>query len=220
MATYTIELYRLVEMGTDLGLSEYPIFDEEYRVGLNKKIIDHFWNREIGHESVDQFRFNLKRRMNEVMPFYNQLYDSAKLVFNPLYSQDITNTSERVSEQVANAESSSDSTSNGTSDSNAVVSNFPQTALAGNADYANNGTFGKSNSNTSANTSDNSSSNSTNTDSVTSTSQGYTGSPSALLSEYRSTFLNIDMLVINELEDLFMLVWNNSDEYTTRKGWF
>jgi len=100
------------------------------------------------------------------------------------------------------------------------VSNFPQTALAGNADYANNGTFGKSNSNTNANTSDNSSSNSTNTDSVTSTSQGYTGSPSALLSEYRSTFLNIDMLVINELEDLFMLVWNNSDEYTTRKGWF
>jgi len=59
----------LVEMGTDLGLSEYPIFDEEYRVGLNKKIIDHFWNREIGHESVDQFKFNLKRRMNEVMPF-------------------------------------------------------------------------------------------------------------------------------------------------------
>ena len=40
MAVYTTELRRLIENGYDLGLDDYPIFDEEYRAVLNKKIID------------------------------------------------------------------------------------------------------------------------------------------------------------------------------------
>ena len=32
-------------------------------------------------------------------------------------------------------------------------------------------------------------------------------SNSKMLMEYRQTFLNIDMQIINELEDLFMLIW-------------
>ena len=37
---------------------------------------------------------------------------------------------------------------------------------------------------------------------------GYAGtSGSKLITEYRKTFLNIDMMIINELEKLFMQLW-------------
>lgn len=220
MATFTIELYRLVESGTDIGLNSYPIFDEAYRNGLNQKIKDHFWNREIGFETTDEFRLHMRRKMNEIMPYYNQLYESTKIEINPLLTVSVTNTSESHNAQTAAAESSSTSDGTGASDGNSVVSNFPQIQLAGNADYASNGSFSKSTSSTNANSSDNSSSNSTDDNTGSSSSQGYTGSPSALLQEYRATMLNIDLMIINELEDLFMLVWNTSDDYTSVKGWY
>ena len=50
-----------------IGLSTYPIFDEEYRTQLNNKIIDHFYFREIGMETVDNFAWFLRRKMNEIM---------------------------------------------------------------------------------------------------------------------------------------------------------
>ena len=59
---------------TKLGLSEYPIFDEDYRSALNDKIIDHFYFREIGFETAAQFQWYMRRTMNEIMPKYNMLY--------------------------------------------------------------------------------------------------------------------------------------------------
>ena len=39
MSRYTIELRYLIEGNYDLGLKDYPIFDESYREQLNNKII-------------------------------------------------------------------------------------------------------------------------------------------------------------------------------------
>lgn len=59
-----------------IGLDRYPIFDEEYRHGLNDKIIEHFYFREIGFETAAQFAFYLRRTMNEIMPKYNKMYQA------------------------------------------------------------------------------------------------------------------------------------------------
>lgn len=83
MAAYTVTLMELIERGFDINLKEYPIFKEEYRPILNKKIIDHFYTREIGAETPALFRFWLNRRMNEIMPYYNKLYNSELLEFDP-----------------------------------------------------------------------------------------------------------------------------------------
>lgn len=64
-----------------IGLDEYPIFDETYRKGLNDKIIEHFYFREIGFETAAQFAFYLRRTMNEIMPKYNKMYQ-AQLTIN------------------------------------------------------------------------------------------------------------------------------------------
>ncbi|MCM1296008.1 MAG: hypothetical protein NC311_10745 [Muribaculaceae bacterium] len=68
---------------------EYPIFDLSYRVPLETKIMRHFYMREIGAETVGLFKHYLTMTMNEQMPYFNQLYKSTLLEFNPLYDVDI-----------------------------------------------------------------------------------------------------------------------------------
>lgn len=71
---------------------DFPIFDESYRSVLEKKILKHFYTREIGLETVGLWKLKLDTKMNEIMPFYNQLYKSELLEFNPLYDVDLTTT--------------------------------------------------------------------------------------------------------------------------------
>ena len=67
---------------------DYPIYDRAYKPVLENKIINHFYFREIGAETVGQFKFMLARTMNEIMPTYNGLYKSADMSFNPFYDAD------------------------------------------------------------------------------------------------------------------------------------
>lgn len=69
---------------------EFPIFDEAYRLPLETKILRHFYTREICEETVGLWKLRLEDRMNTIMPYYNQLYKSELLEFNPLYDVDIT----------------------------------------------------------------------------------------------------------------------------------
>lgn len=66
----------------------YPIYDESYRSILETKILKHFYTREIGLETVGLWKLKLNTKMNEIMPYYNQLYKSALLEFNPLWTDD------------------------------------------------------------------------------------------------------------------------------------
>ena len=67
---------------------DYPIFDNAYKQGLETKIIRHFYTREIGAETYGLWKLWLEAKMNEIMPLYNQFYESAELEFNPLYDAD------------------------------------------------------------------------------------------------------------------------------------
>ena len=74
MAHYTVTIKTLLDNHFDLGLQDYPIFNESYRNILNKKIIDHYYMNEIGYETAELFKHFLNSRMNEIMPYYNELY--------------------------------------------------------------------------------------------------------------------------------------------------
>ena len=73
----------------------YPIFDESYRSVLETKILLHYYTREICEETVGLWKLRLKAKMNEIMPYYNQLYESQLLEFNPLYDVDYTRDGDR-----------------------------------------------------------------------------------------------------------------------------
>lgn len=97
MSKYTTELRFLIEGNFDLQLTEYPIFDENYRALLNKKIIDHYYFNEICAETPARFRHYLKTKLNEIMPYYNQLYESSLLKYDPMTNFSLTEESKRTS---------------------------------------------------------------------------------------------------------------------------
>lgn len=68
----------------------FPIFDENYRLTLECKILRHFYTREICEETVGLWKLRLDDRLNMIMPYYNQLYRSQLLNFNPFYDVDLT----------------------------------------------------------------------------------------------------------------------------------
>ena len=240
----------------------FPIFDENYRSVLEKKILKHFYTREICEETVGLWKLRLDAKLNEIMPYYNKLYKSELLEFNPLYTANLTRTKKtdydshrNENENINDTSSSNRTTSNngavdttnnstttgtgsGTSNNTSVdlYSDTPQGGLSGveSNTYLTNARKITDNGSTSSNTSNTNSStgkvessesgtdNSTgtygrmrgNTDALTSTEDyletvvGYEGTnASDLLLKFRETFLNIDMLVVNDLEDLFFQLW-------------
>ena len=222
MATFTIELAELIEQAEKIGidrwkacgLDEYPIFDESHRDVLNTKIVDHYYKREIGQESVQMFRLAMSRKMNEIMVFYNQLYVSETILFDPMLTINIE-TKGRSNDEGTNS-GTSQTTTGAESDSTATSSDYPQTQLSGVEHYATSSTKSVGNSETTA-ASEESSTN-TNIRENESATRGMQGLPSALLNDYRETFLNIDLSIITELEELFMSIWNISEDYTWHGG--
>lgn len=201
----------------------FPIFDEKYRSVLETKIIKHYYTREIGLETVGLWKLKLDTKMNEIMPYYNQLYSSTLLEFNPFYDVDITRKHNTRSDGTRNEtnENKSNGTNQNTTNSNStnrnLYSDTPQGALTGveSETYLTNATKdmleSTDNSNGNFNTSANGKSDSVikNVEDYLETVKGKQGTEdySSLLLKYRETFLNIDLQIIEELSDLFINLW-------------
>ena len=67
----------------------FPIFDEDYREVLETKILRHYYTREIGFETYGLWKLKLETKLNEIMPYYNKLYESELLKYDPLRDVDM-----------------------------------------------------------------------------------------------------------------------------------
>ena len=93
MSNYTVELRKIPESLIDEALAHYPLFMDGYRGTLNRKIKEHFWYNEIAHETIDQFLFQLRTKMNEIMPYYNQPDESELIKSDSFITLKIKSTS-------------------------------------------------------------------------------------------------------------------------------
>lgn len=138
MSKYTVELRYICE--TAAGLEEsvgdndvenviqqalpnifnfsFPIFDETYRNVLETKILRHYYTREIAFETVGLWKLKLRTKLNEIMPYFNKLYQSELLDFNPLYDVDLTRTHVKDSSGTRDTTGKTDSENNSTTDRN------------------------------------------------------------------------------------------------------
>lgn len=122
MSRYTTE-YRFIlenEEWTDerLGLADFPIFDESYRSGLVAKIKSHFMFDEIGSETPARHAQRVKNKLFNIMPYYNQLYESCLIQINPMLTMDYNVKLDSRLTEILNAirNSTNDKTGNGTVD--------------------------------------------------------------------------------------------------------
>jgi len=76
----------------------YPIFDEAYRKVFETHFIKNFYMREIGQETEGLFKLRLENWLNINMPFYNQMFKSELLVYDPLTNTKVETTHNRKNE--------------------------------------------------------------------------------------------------------------------------
>ena len=257
----------------------FPIFDESYRSVLETKILRHYYTREIGLETVGLWKLKLSTKLNEIMPYYNKLYKSELIEFNPLYDVELirerkiegkgtkdtensenrsgsnntetTQNNDSTVEETGGDISTTNGTANGTQNQNTngngtnMYSDTPQGAItdlqAGR--YLTNATIDSATNTFAGASSDTTTQTTENTNNSTVDSSGSVGgttesdfnskmdgfsnttlsntedylervigsnggeSFSKRINDYRTTFINIDMMVINDLEDLFFGLW-------------
>lgn len=229
----------------------FPIFDENYRNVLERKILRHYYTREICAETVGLWKHYLSTRMNEIMPYYNKLYETELLDFNPLFDVDLT-----IDHTFTNIK---DGTENGTDKMGGTVadvthhlntledstvkdatteehttdkySDTPQGALTGvmNDSYLTNArkidsttdiddttTYDRTDTYDGTNTRTYNTTDTTDKTNRLDTTEDYlehirgkrgSFSYAKMIEEYRDVLLNIDMMIIDELKDLFFGLW-------------
>lgn len=264
---------------------DYPLFNRMYKPELEKKILRAFYTREIGYETYGLWKLKLQTKLEEIMPYYNKLYESELLKVEPFINFDMVTEHElnidgkydknilSILKQTIdeNTNNTTDATNSGTSidksdktgkrtqntsgkqsqDENNIdmFNDTPQGGLNTMDDYqgkwlskAERHTKDIDNTNT-QNTTDNNSENykadqsfensgqstsDTDRNSLTNRDDNVTEkqdetkqqtyiehkkgknnyySYSQLLTDYRNTFINIDKMIIDELEILFMGIW-------------
>ena len=210
MSKYTLELRRIHET--------YKVFNFEYDFYVNseaikskfeEKFIDEYYFNEIGFETVARFQHRLKTKLNKIMPYYKQLYDteirSKDIDF--MLNKDLVEEYERVVTGENNSSSDltvSDKTQNDNLESNIENGNASLELEKGSLTNV-----------SKSNLVNNTSSNNTLTDTTTQnektilTSKGNIGitSSAELLEKWRKVLINIDELIISECSDLFMMIY-------------
>lgn len=188
----------------------FPIFDENYRTVLEKKILKHFYTREICEETVGLWKLRLDAKLNEIMPYYNKLYESELLEFNPLYTANMTRTKKTDYDSNRNTSNNGSGTGTNSNVSIDLYSDTPQGSLTGveNETYLTNARKTTDTANSSSTATNSGTDALKSTEDYLETVVGFEGSDASdLLMKYRDTFLNIDMMVIGELETLFFQLW-------------
>lgn len=233
----------------------FPVYQEDYRFVLCKKILKHYYTREISADTVAQWKLWLDVRLNEIMPYYNELYKSALIEFDPMLDVDVTTTrttkhdgttdvtgnttnkDTKTSEKRNTYESESNSegensnersgntwdkfsdtpqgslqnVENGTYLTNARGITDSQTDNGSNSEKVNQTSSGTENVTDTMNRTGTSEGTTvaSSTDEYLETIKGKHGgvSYSKMLMEYRKTLINIDAMIIDELRDLFIMLW-------------
>lgn len=161
----------------------FPIWDEAHRGELEKKIIEHYYFRQIGFETVGRFKFKLNTRLREIMPRFNKLYKTTLFKYNPIENY--------------NMEEKGKDTRKGSSDTLAKYSDTPQGELTDLKEgrYLTNATHGTDSS--------------TGEEVHEFSRHGNIGvtTTQQMIEQERAIIIDLDLMIIAELKDLFIGVF-------------
>ena len=212
MAKYTIELRALNNPPFfKLFDFKYDFYEESKKEQFEQKFIDYFYMREIEHATAEEFKHELRTKLNLIAPYYKQLYEtelkSKNIEF--LLNKDLKETF------IREIESDTESLSNFSNESNgkakvetlSTTNDTPQNKVDDLDKYISSASKDKNTSDTSSSDNGSSISQNSNTakEETTLISQGNIGTTSSaqLLRDWRDVLINIDMMILEECEELF-----------------
>lgn len=170
---------------------------------LARKIVDHYYMRESGLETIGLFKHYAKVLMQELMEEYLPLIYSASIEYDPLVNVDYTETFNRSADNTGESNSSSRNSSSGL----VVGSNTPQGQITKAGILAGNYASSTSANENEATISDTTTTEGNTTEEYTKRVKGNSGvsaTAQKMVLQYRENIIAIDRKIINELDILFM----------------
>lgn len=208
MSKNTIEINQLVnDLDFNLFDFEYNLYDNELKSVFEKKFIDHFYFYEIGLTPIARFKKALQIKLNDIYPYFKQLYQT-ELRCNDIdfmLNKDLKEQYTRELTGNSSVNQSSTSTSNDTSLN--INNDTPQNKIDDLDQFMTSAS--KNTDNSTMNSSGTNSAENNSTETYSLVSQGNIGvtSSAELLDKWRSVLINIDQLIFEECNDLFMLIY-------------
>ena len=89
MGKYTLTIQEILSNNVNIFDFDYSFYNESYKKGFEKKFLDRFLFDEIGAETVARFKHNLRTTLNEIMPYYTHLYETTIYEYNPILNYDV-----------------------------------------------------------------------------------------------------------------------------------
>lgn len=236
---YELTYEKILEKTWDKIFDNFFFWRPETRGILCIDILRHYYTREIGFETVGLWKLKLNTRMREIMPYYNQIFETTAIKYDPFYDTDYTRTLEGKEHGENNRAENTDKTGEGNSaesyssdkkDSwkNHSVNKFsdtPQGGLVGveNGTYLTNASVDDSNGESESVINGKRNASNTNGEKISLIGTGAFANTSNLaehivgkrsgisyskaMMEYRDSIINVELMIIDELKDLFMLLW-------------
>lgn len=192
-------------------ITEANLFDKNK---LAKKIVNHYFMREIGFETIALFKLNVIEYMEELMEEYLPLIYSKCIEFDPLKDIDIVreHIKSKQGESSGNVGTTSNDSTNMTSLN--IRSDTPQGQISKseilNGEYASQTSSNESESTSNSNTNTNSNANSNENETYRETETGSRGginTSQKLIMEYRKIIVPFEKEIINKCSVLFMGIY-------------
>ena len=231
MANFTLEVREMMSQPLINGVFtfDYEFYSDNVqdKETFEKLFVSHFYFREIGFETPERFKVKLQSKLNLIMPYYRQLalteWDKVRSIEQMMESKNLTETTEHIqsiqgnSETQSNQSSSSNATQNATSTNESKASNLAdgvsQSSLTDGYLTASGKTEQTDNTQTESSGTGSQTLTGNNeqqlTEKTTFTSNGDIGiqTPAYAIAEWRKIIININQMIINECEDLFMKIY-------------
>ena len=197
MAQYTLELREIVKNRDIFKAINYELYNNDYKQIFEEKFIKRYYFREIGCETVGRFLIYLETMLNEIMPYYTRLYKTTTYKYDPLLNYDLT---EEITREIV-GENTTTSLTDNTGDTKSY-----DTPITRNNIYKNSPSFiNETNDRVDYKGNNNNKTNEVNKR----TTKGNIGVMAAqdLIEKERKLIVDIDRLILDDLEVLFMQVF-------------
>ena len=207
MSKYTLEL-RYIYEDPNLKLFDFPynLYDNDLKPLFEEKFLQHFMFYEIGFDTIAMFKQRLMSKLNDIFPYYKQLYETelACKDIDFMLNKDLKESYVRELTSNSNSSQESNTTSKGLSTAGQLTP-----SLISNSEKIDKFMDTAQKDESSSNASSNGESTGNSKEEYTLTSQGNIGitSSAELLSKWRDVLLNIDLMIFEECNDLFMQIF-------------
>ena len=207
MSKYTLELRYMYE-DENFKLFDFPynLYDNDLKPWFEEKFYQHFMFYEIGFDTIGMFKQRLMSKLNDIFPYYKQLYETEIRTkgIDFMLNKDLKES--YVRELTSNSNSNQES--NVTSISLSTAGQLTPSLIA-NSQKIDKFMDSAQKDNSSSNSTSSGESNGNSREEYTLTSQGNIGitSSAELLTKWRETLLNIDLMIFEECNDLFMQIF-------------